>query len=408
MFRWGCTLMAVRLCSVKIDQELVFSDQYNILKEIEYLWNLLDLYYQSGGHNYVKYIIREMAVEHPKIEEWMQRNYCVPNWTGTIEAVPPDEGEEHQVRKYKSNIRHNNQNQFLREHGTDIAREMGEVQEPISKAMELIYNDITGKTSKEKGASDIIDEPNEKLFRMYAVPITAELDRQVHVIETNYNGNLPVGKYLPLQLTELSDHSDSIKNVNAMLSNEFISNENASLHTPITHKYLGGKTYQKGPSPQSLREFRSYVCKVGDEDMPVASLEHYAAEIETKDHTFKVPPSQEWLNDIAQRFSYANMIPILLEFLKGVGICGSKNSTMGRMNPEDWTSVRYSKSDQESEEEAFFAAVMLIFSKLFEKRALSIIRQKPVQRPTAQETRLFVGRSMHALWPDRYKGFKLI
>ena len=75
------------------------------------------------------------------------------------------------------------------------------------------------------------------------------------------------------------------------------------------------------------------------------------------------------------------------------------------MNPADWSHIRYSKSDNQTKEEAFFAAVMLIFSLLYEKRALSIIKQKPVQRPTVQETKLFVGRSMHALWPDLYWGF---
>ena len=112
ILRWGLLLMVLRLCNCRVKDE--YRQHLGPLKEIEYLYKLLDLFHEGNGHSYVRYIIRERAIEYPKIEELISKNYFLANWVGIHEGVPLDEGAEHKVRHYKGNMRHNHRNQFLR------------------------------------------------------------------------------------------------------------------------------------------------------------------------------------------------------------------------------------------------------------------------------------------------------
>ena len=44
-------------------------------------------------------------------------------------------------------------------------------------------------------------------------------------------------------VTELADHSDSVKNVNTMITSVFNENEQRSLQTTIPKKYMGNKKF---------------------------------------------------------------------------------------------------------------------------------------------------------------------
>ena len=192
--------MALRLCNCRLKPE--YRDKLTVLKEISILYALLDLFYQGGGTNYVKYIMRERAVEYPKIEKLMAEGYVFNNYVGIKEGVPLDEAGEHRVRHYKQNMRKNFQNQFLRLHATDIAKEYAEVLEPIAETMETVLEVIGGKlnlqTSRNEGPLKL-REANEKLFVMYARPIREELDRQVSEIQL-LGGVVPFGKYRVVSL----------------------------------------------------------------------------------------------------------------------------------------------------------------------------------------------------------------
>ena len=123
----------------------------------------------------------------------MAKNYSFANWVGTFEGLPSDEGAEHKVRHYKSNMRRNHRNQFLRSHETDICREYAEIVGPITSLMEKIVGSVTGKPTKDnvnRTSKTQLKESNEKMFVMYAKPIQDELDRQVNIIQ-DHGGALP-------------------------------------------------------------------------------------------------------------------------------------------------------------------------------------------------------------------------
>jgi hypothetical protein len=109
-------------------------------------------------------------------------------------------------------------------------------------------------------------------------------------------------------VTELADHSDSVRNVNTMIMSVFNENEQRSLQTTIPKKYMGNKKYQKGVPLQWKKDIVQYATSVADYAMPIASygwkneeclvcfyrhiffsfffiLETHASAIETRDHT---------------------------------------------------------------------------------------------------------------------------
>ena len=399
VYRWGLLLMAMRLCSCRVEES--YQKHFGILQSIDYLYSLLDLFYEGNGHNYVKYAMREKSIEYPKIEGLMAENYSFANWVGTHEGVPMDEGAEHKVRHYKGNMRHNHRNQFLRLHATDICREYAEIVGPITSLMDKIVGVVTGKPAK----NSIIDtdrqlkEANEKLFVKYAKPIQDELDRQVKVLN-DYGGALPEGKYLPMGLVELAQHSDSVGNVNRMIQVVFNNNVQRSLKTPIPNKFMSGSRHQKKVSPQLLRDIFAYATSKADLNMSIASLDIYAPAIETRDHTYIISPTESWLSEQRENWNWDELTSCLIVFWKGVGIKGP--GILGRMEVSDWAQHKYQLSEEESHEEAFLNATLQIFKLLWPTRAWSLIRGKTVSRPTFQESKFVVGRGLHSLWPNVY------
>ena len=81
--------------------------------------------------------------------------------------------------------------------------------------------------------------------------------------------------------------------------------------------------------------------------MEVASLDIFASEIETRDHTFLISPSAEWLAEQVDNF------------MRGVGI--KANGKLGKLEPPDWTDLANTKSASESDQEEFMEATIHIF-----------------------------------------------
>ena len=211
---------------------------------------------------------------------------------------------------------------------------------------------------------------------------------------------MPEGKYLPMGLVELAEHSDTVGNVNKMLQAVFNNNDRRSLKTTIPSDFMGGASHQKGVSPQLLRDIKQYATDMKDLEMPIASVDVYAPGIETRDHTYITSPTESWLSEQRQNWKWNELTDCLIVFFKGIGIKGS--GILGKMEVSDWTQHQYTISDDESREEAFLSATLLIFKRLWPTRAWSVIRGKPVLQPTLQESRFLVGRSLHDLWPNTY------
>ena len=57
---------------------------------------------------------------------------------------------------------------------------------------------------------------------------------------------LPPGKYLPMGLSELADHSNSVQHFNEMIQTTFNNNAQRSLATTIPKTFMGARRYQKG------------------------------------------------------------------------------------------------------------------------------------------------------------------
>ena len=72
-------------------------------------------------------------------------------------------------------------------------------------------------------------------------------------------------------VTELADHSDSVRNVNTMIMSVFNENEQRSLQTTIPKKYMGNKKYQKGVPLQWKKDIVQYATSVADYGLPIAS-----------------------------------------------------------------------------------------------------------------------------------------
>ena len=391
LFRWGLLFIAIRLSSCRVKQE--YQEHFSILDSIDYLYGLLDLFYEGGGHNYVRYVLREKAIEFPKIKKLIAQNYSFVNWVGINEGVPMDEGAEHKVRHYKGNMRHNHRNQFLRKHATDICREYAEIVGPITSMMDKVIevvNQGTAVASVNSPEATELKEANERLFVMYAKPIQHELDRQRDFLNKN-DDKLPPGKYLPMGLSELADHSNSVQHFNEMIQTTFNNNAQRSLATTIPKTFMGARRYQKGVSPQLIRDIEQYAISKKDPDLKIASLDIYAPAIETKDHTFIISPTDSWLSEQAENWRPNELVSCLVEFMIGVGIKIKAN-----------IDVEYQITAGESEEEAFLAATLEIFAKNWPTRALSVIRKRPVHRPTLQETTFLVRRILYGLFKDRY------
>ena len=86
---------------------------------------------------------------------------------------------------------------------------------------------------------------------------------------------------------ELRQHSDSVGNVNRMLQSFFNDNDQRSLKTRIPSDFKTGARRQKRVSPQLIRDITQYAISEKDPNLPIASLDIYAPEIETRDYTYR-------------------------------------------------------------------------------------------------------------------------
>ena len=107
--------------------------------------------------------------------------------------------------------------------------------------------------------------------------------------------------------------------------------------------------------------------------------------------TFINSPTDAWLSEQAQNWRPNELVSCLVEFMKGVGIKITANMDF-----------EYQRSAGESEADAFLAATIQIFEKNWPTRAFSLIRHKPVLRPTLQETTFLVHRILYSLFEERY------